>query len=145
MNEDFVSFELAKMLKEKGFREKCLAYYDAEDNVGLLYNTQYSNELLPCQYTDLLASYNSGDIAANLDTSENCIDAPTIPQVLKWLREKKKIFVEIVITPMELYKPMIYDIGGFKKPYRDISPRIDFNEAALAGIKYVVEKIRLKG
>ena len=67
--------------------------------------------------------------------------AATISQVLKWLREEKKIFVEIVITPMGLYKPMIYDIGGVKKPYRDISPRIDFNEASIAGIEYVIDNL----
>ena len=61
--------------------------------------------------------------------------------VLKQLREEKKIFVEIVITPMGLYKPMIYDIGGFKNPYRDISPRIDFNGAAIAGIEYVIDNL----
>lgn len=138
---EFVSFSIAKKLKEKGFKEKCLAYYDVEDNVGLLYNTQYSDEALPCQYTDLLQCHNTGEAETQPDDSENCVDAPTISQVLKWLREEKKIFVEIVITPMELYKPMIYDIGGFKNPYRDISPRIDFNEAALAGIEYVIENL----
>ena len=66
---------------------------------------------------------------------------PRIDEVLAWLREEKKIFVEIVITPMGLYKPMIYDIGGFKKPYRDISPRINFNEAAIAGIEYVIDNL----
>lgn len=141
MNEDFVPFEFAEKLKEKGFREKCLAYYDVEDNVGLLYNTQYIDEALPCQYTDLLQCHNTGEAETQPDDSGFCVDAPTIPQVLKWLRKEKKIFVEIVITPMGLYKPMIYDIEGFKKPYRDISPRIDFNESALAGIEYCLDNL----
>lgn len=36
MNEDFVPFELAKKLKEKGFKEECIAYYHADGE--LLYN-----------------------------------------------------------------------------------------------------------
>ena len=138
MNEDFVSFELAKKLKEKGFREKCLAYYDAEDNVGLLYNTQYSDELLPCQYTDLLASYNSGDIAANLDTSDNCIDAPAISHVLKWLREEKKI--HIGISPQWQY--MVYDMRC--NPWighSDMKNYDDYTKAAIAGIEYVLDNL----
>ena len=94
---DFVSFEIANKLKEKGFREKCLTYYDVVDNVGLLYNTQYTNDLSPCQYTDLLQSHNT-DVSAYLsDDSEYCVDAPTISQVLKWLRDEKGIHITICV------------------------------------------------
>ena len=140
--EDFISFELAKKLKEKGFREKCLAYYDAEDNVGLLYNTQYSDELLPCQYTDLLASYNSGDIAANLDTSDNCIDAPTISQVLKWLREEKKVYLELVIVVDAEYMCDIYKIDA--RPIECLGSTEyskTYEAAALAGIGYCLDNL----
>lgn len=94
--EDFVTIELAKKLKEKGFKEKCLTYYDVEDNVGLLYNTQYTNDVFPCQYTDLLQCYNTGEAEKQPDNSEYCVDAPTISQVLKWLRKEKKIHLEFV-------------------------------------------------
>lgn len=46
---DFVNFELAKKLKEKGFADKCLTYYDVKDNVGILFNTQYTDDISPCQ------------------------------------------------------------------------------------------------
>ena len=147
MNEDFVPFELAKKLKEKGFREKCLAYYDAEDNVGLLYNTQYSDELLPCQYTDLLASYNSGDIAANLDTSDNCIDAPTISQVLKWLREEKKMNVNMRLLVENGWYFSIQDYMGVQR-YSMLQDAKDTDDlyysyvgAAIAGIAYVLDNL----
>lgn len=148
--ENFVTFETAQKLKEKGFREQCLAYYDVEDNVGLLYNTQYSDELCPCQYTELLASYNSGDIVSNLDTSDNCIDAPTISQVLKWLREKKKIHICIDIYDDGWF----FDIASFYKedtgvyeiklPYKSSKVTSDydsFEQAALAGIEYVLDNL----
>ena len=94
---EFVNFEIAKKLKEKGFKEKCLTYYDVIDNVGLLYNTQYTNDLSPCQYTDLLQSHNTDVAAYQSDDSEYCVDAPTISQVLNWLREEKDIFIEITV------------------------------------------------
>lgn len=94
MNDKFVTFDIAKILNEKGFREKCLAYYDVLDNVGLLYNTQYTDDISPCQYTDLLFSHNSGE-GSQTDDSEYCVDAPTISQVVDWLFTEKDIFINI--------------------------------------------------
>ena len=147
MNEDFVPFELAVKLKEKGFREKCLTFYDVEDNVGLLYNTQYFDEFSPCQYTDLLASFNSGDGEAHLDLSDNCIDAPTISQVLKWLREEND--VDLVIYPIFIYEAEdrtreygcnIY-ARQLNKPVPADGYRNSYEEAALAGIAYVLDNL----
>lgn len=138
--EDFVTFEIAKKLKEKGFREKCLAYYDVEDNVGLLYNMQYSDKLCPCQYTDLLVSYNSDAISSDLDTSGNCIDAPTISQALKWLRKEKKIHICVDFDgDMNWYYQIaIYgstDIAADGYGYNG------YEEAILCGIEYVLDNL----
>lgn len=144
MNGDFVTYELAVKLKEKGFREKCLAYYDVEDNVGLLYNTQYTDEALPCQYTDLLQSHNTGEAETQPDDSENCVDAPTIPQVLKWLREEKRIDAGAVwdnrdgkwigyINEMDM--PDL--VGEYVLPNTYDS----YEQAALAGIEYVLDNL----
>lgn len=138
----FVPLEIAKILKEKGFKEKCLTYYDVIDNVGLLYNTQYTNDLSPCQYTDLLQSHNT-DVSAYLsDDSEYCVDAPTISQVLNWLREALEIDIlpKIVISwcgnlnrirsySCNIYSPRLnkpIETEYFESP----------EEAALAGIEY---------
>lgn len=147
--EDFVPFEIAKKLKEKGFREPCLGYYDVEDNVGLLYNTQYSDDLCPCQYTDLLISYNSGDIVSNLDDSGNCIDAPTISQVLKWLREKKNYHIEFVGNACG-YLFIISDVpseGGTDRYCSDYSGPNDggtwdkYEDCVIAGIAYCIDNL----
>lgn len=138
MNEDFVTFDLAKKLKEKGFKEKCLAYYDVEDNVGLLYNTQYSDEALPCQYTDLLQCHNTGEAETQPDDSENCVDAPTISQVLKWLREEKKI--HIGISPQWQYT--VYDMRC--NPWigrSDMQNYDDYTKAVIAGIEYCLDNL----
>ena len=94
---EFVPFEIAKKIKEKGFKEKCLTYYDVIDNVELLYNTQYTNDLSPCQYTDLLQSHNTDVTAYQSDDSEYCVDAPTISQVLNWLRDEKQLYIDVGI------------------------------------------------
>jgi hypothetical protein len=143
---DFVNYNLALKLKEKDFKEKCLAYYDVEDNVGLLYNTQYSDDLCPCQYTDLLISYNSGDIVSNLDDSGNCIDAPTISQVLKWLREEKEI--DILLQPIFLYnennREREYGIEIYA-PQLNKPTHLDYfknwEKGAIAGIEYVLDNL----
>lgn len=145
MNEDFVPFELSKKLKEKGFKEKCLTYYDVEDNVGLLYNTQYTDEALPCQYTDLLQCHNTGEAETQSDDSEDCVDAPTISQVLKWLREEKELYIEIYMYHnrymWEIYNTKIYDANFTQKSekYSEIEYE-SYEQAALAGIEYVIDK-----
>ena len=149
MEEDFVSYEIAKKLKENGFKEKCLTYYDVEDNVGLLYNTQYTNEAFPCQYTDLLQSHNTGKAEIEPDDSENCIDAPTISQVLKWLRKEKNLHIEIASTAYG-YIYIISDTpnkGGTDRvniPYKgknDGGAWDDYNECVLDAIEYVIDNL----
>ena len=67
MNEDFVTYELAVKLKRKGFDKDTVHYY---------------NEL--------------GQICVSLVDEEYPYPCPTISQVLKWLREEKKIHIEFV-------------------------------------------------
>jgi hypothetical protein len=81
MNEDCVTYELAAKLEEKGFDEPCYGYYH-------WYGGNDSFELCGNGDRDFLNSKNKHRIAA-----------PTIPQVLKWLREEKKIFVVIAVNP----------------------------------------------
>lgn len=142
MNIEFVSFEIAKKLKEKGFREKCLAYYDVLDNVGLLYNTQYTDDISPCQYTDLLFSHNSGE-GRQIDDSEYCVDAPTISQVLKWLREKHLL---VIPTPSYFNAEGIcisWDCDIWADDNYELchSDKKTYEEAALAGIEYVLDNL----
>ena len=139
--EDFVTFEIAKKLKEKGFKQKCLAYYDVEDNVGLLYNTQYTDEALPCQYTNLLQCHNTCEAETQPDDSDFCVDAPTISQVLKWLREEKKLHVHpepAYFSKVGLWEVYIVNINDYvqcstNKEYDS------YEQAALAGIEYVLD------
>lgn len=126
MNEDFVTYELADKLKEKGFNEPCYGYYHRDGGDD-------SFEVCGNGTCDFLNSKNIHRIAA-----------PTISQVLKWLRKEKKIFLEIVIVcngvdaeyMCDIYKinPAIecLDSTGYFKTYE---------LTALAGIEYVLDKL----
>ena len=96
--EDIVTFEIAKKLKEKGFREECLAYYN-DDSIE--YN--HESKIFNCE---LFISHNSYDNIWHRDY----IDAPTISQVLKWLLDKKKIFLTVDIESRGFFYIVNYDI-----------------------------------
>ena len=74
--EDFVSFEIAKKLKEKGFSLKKTEIYGKFDSDGLFHPQLYFNYIETMDYDE--------------------IDAPTISQVLKWLRKEKHLHIELV-------------------------------------------------
>lgn len=90
LEKEFCDYETSVALKELGFREKCPTYYDTEDNVGLLLNTQWTSDYMPCQFIDCLESHNS-----NTSDDNSYVDAPTIYQVQKWLREIHNIFIMV--------------------------------------------------
>ena len=85
----FVPFELAKQLKEKGFDEPCLAYY----NLNKILNR------VPFECTTNKVKNPSFDIDKNTD-------APLYQQVVDWFREKHLI----EISTSSYYYPKHYGI-----------------------------------
>ena len=125
MNEDFVTYELAVKLKEKGFDAPCYGYYHRDGGND-------SFELCGNGDRDFLNSKNQYRVAA-----------PTISQVLKWLREEKKIHIEVMFigpTPNRV-KYYITNIGG--RSFMDVSDGHykTWEQATLAGIEYVLNKL----
>lgn len=135
--EDFVPFEIAKQLKEKGFREECLAYYHTDGE--LLYNRdQYRGG----DYKSLLRSYNSSP--KNPIGCEQ-IDASTITQVLKWLRAEYSIHISTKPYSCEDGLMWMYEIRKFKKYIVFVmANKTGFTkeeQASLAGIEYVIDNL----
>ena len=126
MNEDFVTYELAVKLKERGFN--CMypiAMYNERGVFHELY-TSVGN----MQYYD----YD--------DFDERDTIAPTISQVLTWLREEKKIYLEIVIVVDAEYMCDIYKINP--RPIECLGSTEYFKtyeQAALAGVNYCLENL----
>ena len=133
----FISKDLAIKLKEKGFNKPCFGWYDNQitDNINLYLNVKEGD------YTDLLEYTND---------FEWIIDAPTIEQVLEWLRDEKDI--DIVIYPIdrntiymggEKYILSIYCCGKRDyKIHKDNNDKfVKWEDAAIAGIEFIVEHL----
>lgn len=130
--EDFVPFELAVKLKEKGFPQHIAEDAYIIDNYG---EDEYQiGDRLPIP---LIPDY-MDDVAA-----------PTISQVLRWLREKKKYHIEFVGNACG-YLFIISDIpseGGTDRYCSDYSGPNDggtwgkYEDCALAGIEYVLDNL----
>lgn len=128
--EDFVDFYLTKKLKEKGFQEECLCHYV---DVDLVYNIES-----PIANNQLWFCHNKYD---NIWHRDN-YDAPTISQVLNWLRKEKKIYLELVIVVDTEYMCDIYKID--ERPIECLGSTEYFKtpeQAAIAGIEYVIDNI----
>ena len=127
--EDFVTFEIAKKLKEKGFREKCLGFYTSTNSF------YYNNTNICSDVSDLLECCNESE-------EYDDIDAPTISQVLKWLREEKKIYVDIRFNRhYQLYKYYVFTMSTDNEDMYGEYPVNTYEQAALAGIKYVLDNL----
>lgn len=142
MNEDFVTYELAKKLKEKGFREPCLLHYES---TGGFYSNSIDSYDRPNQeldYSDFLKCFNEGN-------SIGLIDAPTILQVLKWLRKEKKIYVSILpfathstINKVAFYYLIEYNsTGETMEGIEQNTYCAEWEDAAIAGIEYVLDNL----
>jgi hypothetical protein len=123
--EDFVNFDIAKKLKEKGFQEECLCHYVGKNLVYNIERPITNNQLWFChnKYDNIWHRYN--------------IDAPTISQVLNWLRKEKKIYVSVEVEREDWFE---YKIVQTTKNTRCNSTRVyeTYDDAMIEGIKYVL-------
>lgn len=138
ITEDYISFEIAKLLKEKGFNEKCQAMYDKDGH------------LIPSNFKLLTKS----------DKRLFVADAPTLQMAIKWLREVYKCYITFTWEFKEYdknYKPVYKDITwsfniGIPKynsarkgngDYFDLDSDKEYDSyetACEAAIKYCLEK-----
>ena len=134
-----VNYEIAKKLKEKGFREECLLHYT--DTGNLLSNSidTYDRPNQELDYRDFQKCFNNGN-------SIGLVDAPTISQVLEWLRKEKKISIEPGIHWTLKWTCGIYglndNISDFTQRDNDGFILYDsYEQALLAGIEYVLDNV----
>lgn len=142
----FVDKQLSLKLKEKGFDKPCLGFYNPIQDELQLYCANNKD----VTYKNILTSVYKNKVL---------VDAPTIEQVLKWLREKD---VYIWIEPYNTFTTENHlafqwniTLGkSFKSKdqfdkdtfYTHIHLAIehwkeDYNDACIAGIEYVINNL----
>ena len=129
IKEDYVSFEIAKLLKEKGFDCGCDMYY---------------TEIGSVKYTQL--KYNHNEI-------KNRYSRPTHQMATKWLREVHDVFIKIdmiqdgmydIINDFVYKEPIFqYEIIGINgnDAYKLRGGFNLYEEAVEAAIKYCLENL----
>lgn len=127
ITEDYCSFEIAKLLKEKGFEGDINAYYHIWDNGNKVCSVQeFNHSEAPHLY----------------------IPAPTHQMAMKWLREEKHL--AFIISPQWLEGDVrkhcwwYCEIRGLQDRAIDVYNlplRISYEEAVEAALKYVLKNL----
>lgn len=120
IQEQYVSFETAKLLKDKGFMgDECHAFY-TED--GKIFYYQH--------YHDFDRRY--------------VTDAPTQQMAMRWLREKHKLHCSVVLKDVtkDTYVYSIADLGDDRHWIRgEYLEYPSYEEACESAIKYCLENL----
>ena len=128
ITEDYVSFETAKLLKEKGFDWECIATYN------LVTGTFEVEEI----YQDWTTRW------------EAYVSAPTLQMAMKWLREVHNLHIEVYRTACGYLYIIskiptgsdLYDNGDAYDGDDENSGQWTTNEKACeAAIKYCLENL----
>lgn len=135
VTEDYVSFEAAKLLKEKGFDEETeheMWYVIKQFSTGCHWNS---------------CTYKVGDITREYD-NDCCIAMPTLQMAMKWLREVYHIgvfpspycitFANQVTYP---YGTCIINLDTHEIMLDDCMARTTYEEACEEAIKYCLENL----
>ena len=122
ITEDYCSYEVSKLLKEKGFDGECVGcYWDPKKTFDINYE--------PSRYSD-------GDLR------DEVVLAPTHQMAMKWLREEHKLSIEISSTESDKWVACVYEIGvtrNFVEAY--ISTYDTYKEAIDAALKYCLTNL----
>ena len=91
ITEDYVSFEIAKLLKEKGFPQEYNKYH------SMVYNEEdYENEYEVQRMVLETEIVKAGTLSSYpVGVPEPKCYCPTLQMAMKWLREDKKILISI--------------------------------------------------
>ena len=146
ITEDYVSFEVAKLLKEKGFDWPCHGTYDTAVTGGKPKFSEYE-----------VLSYFPYGMKNSDDKYDMVISAPTLQMAMKWLREVHNLFIEIqcygcecdekahfeysyVISEYVEFNNNVCTTFGLEKRYAK-SQFLSYEEACEAAIKYCLENL----
>jgi len=158
ITEDYVSFETAKLLKEKGFNEWCYKCYGtAVYHKGVPISFDEECDLKDEGLGDEIEYIEGGHLydfgCDNRKEDENLYAAPTLWEAMKWLRKKYNLHViTLPYAPIDRhpYHPGEADIVYIAQLFRGIIPideigrsviKLTPEEAYEAAIKYCLENL----
>ncbi len=121
INEDYISFEVAKLLKEKGFDEPCLNRYCTDG--------RFSTSILHYK---------------NSEINKDSYNAPTLQMAMKWLREVHKISIEITSKGYLIDNDVEWECdikAGRRLYFKHITCEKSFESCANKAIKYCLENL----
>lgn len=123
INENYVSFETAKLLKKKGFDWNCITYYVDDEPDGVKYSMLFEN---------------------NRTWEDKCCSASTLQMAMKWLREMHNINIDIVsIWNHKRFEYQVFVITpeNAKHCYIDDELYLGYEQACDSAIKYCLENL----
>ena len=141
--EDYCDYETCVALKELGYKVPTSAYY-MPHHKDLIW---VSNPFRGGYVIDCFYSHNS--LPKDVMTA-NFIDAPTLWEAQKWLREEKNIDISVTISPFE-YFATIREFVFWRGEYSWKTPPIypngakTYEEALSEGIKEAVKILKENG
>ena len=130
ITEDYVGFETAKLMKEKGFNEPCWNYYYKSNNKSKFdhyFRTVKNNEW-----------------------TADRISAPTLQMAMKWLREVHHYYIQIMLDSWACGGHMGYYVviqktnSDFEMMLQDAVDEVFYEtceQACEAAIKYCLENL----
>ena len=123
IKEDYCSYEVAKILKEKGFNESCYTCYVEKE----ISHYDYSS--------------------TNYELIDGVISCPTLQMAMKWLREEKNIFIVIeqhaydyINEKNKSYECSLW-VGDNYYEYIESKDYPSYEEAVEASLKYCLENL----
>lgn len=131
IKEAYVSFEVAKLLKEKGFNEQCSSTYDIAVSGGKPIFYKY----------DVLQFFPDG-MKNSDDKYGMVISAPTHQMAIAWLREEYGISIEISALNQYQWVYAIYRL--FKDSVAEVwnnGTYVSYEDATDDALKYCLENL----
>lgn len=129
ITEDYVSFESAKLLKEKGFDWLESPFYSKQDRDEWRQNNSYT---VPNE------EYNP-ELPFDSETLTMVTPHISLQMAMKWLREVRHIFIRVIQSHIEYCACEIYYNKGHYYEFRESFN--SYEEACEVAIKYCLENL----
>ena len=141
ITEDYVSFETAKLLKEKGFNEPTNEFFDGQKGLSK------EKEIYGGVPDFGECCWNEDPFVHMGFPKFKTFAKPSIAQVIKWLREVHKIFIEISYDSHEFENAPYFSLitnmntNDYFKGHNLPGEKPTYEEACEAAIKYCLENL----